>query len=164
VGSGVRVRYIAITATTATRRTAAGIRRSHCLRGNNPRAMVVRRGCRRRRQRVRGRKAIDWSKRRPTGGAREAGDPDHRGADFQLPYALNAVQQSAPAILHMAHSSQEEATPWRMCCSATTIQPAAGGHMGQVAGRLPPMMTMTFARGALTCISKGSPCIHSDSA
>jgi len=42
-----------------------------------------------------------------------------------FPYAIVWSQEHVPAIVHMTHNSQEEATDWPTCSSAPTRLPAA---------------------------------------
>jgi beta-glucosidase len=82
-----------------------------------------------------------------------------------FPYAINWVQENVPAILHLSHSSQEEGN------AVADVLFGDYNPAGRLAATwvkalddLPPMMDYDIRKGAPTCISRGRPCIRSDSA
>jgi beta-glucosidase len=75
-----------------------------------------------------------------------------------FPYALNAVQQSAPAILHMAHSSQEEGNALADVLFGD-YNPAGRlvATWVKALDDLPPMMDYDIRQGRTYMYFKGQP-------
>ncbi len=75
-----------------------------------------------------------------------------------FPYSMNAVQQSAPAILHMAHSSQEEGNA---LADVLFGDYNPGGRLSvtwpKSLNDLPPMMDYDIRKGRTYMYSKAEP-------
>jgi beta-glucosidase len=75
-----------------------------------------------------------------------------------FPYSMAAVQQAAPAILHMAHSSQEEGTA---LADVLFGDDSPGGRLSVTWPRslndLPPMMDYDVRKGRTYMYSKAEP-------
>ena len=163
VGSGVRVRYVPDNnINSAAANVAAESDVAIVFMGNNPTCNApFGRGC----PASEGKEAVDrktieleQAQTQLVQRVRQANPRTVVVLVSSFPYAMNAVQQSAPAILHMAHSSQEEGNA---LADVLFGDYNPGGRLSvtwpKSLNDLPPMMDYDIRKGRTYMYSKAEP-------